>query len=127
MSADVPFADLKQRLVKHTKLAHDGLVRVSAAAATVGSANTAPTPAPTHNEHRETASTSTVTPPLSKKMKLLEKFRATDSVVDLDIKIENGVNLYLHLEVTGGDENPLEFWKGQQQNFPLLSLLAKTY
>jgi hypothetical protein len=35
--------------------------------------------------------------------------------------------MYLHLEVTGGDENPLEFWKGQQQNFPLLSLLAKTY
>ena len=69
--------------MKHTKLAHDRLVRVSAAAATVGSANTAPT----HNEHRETASTSTVTPPLSKKMKLLEKFRATDSVVDLDIKI----------------------------------------
>jgi len=37
------------------------------------------------------------------------------------------VNLYLHLEATGADENPLEFWKGQQQNFPLLSLFAKTY
>lgn len=127
MSANVPFADLKQLLVKHTKLVHDRLARVSAAAATVGSASTAPTAVPTHNEHRETASTSTVTPPLSKKMKLLEKFRSSDNVVDLDIKIENEVNMYLHLEVTDGDENPLEFWKGQQQNFPLLSLLAKTY
>jgi len=35
--------------------------------------------------------------------------------------------MYLHLEFAGGDENPLEFWKGQQQNFPLLSFLAKTY
>jgi len=40
VSADVPFADLKQLLVKHAKLAHDGLVRVSATAASVGSANT---------------------------------------------------------------------------------------
>jgi len=36
-------------------------------------------------------------------MKLLEHFPATDSVVDLDIKIENEVNMYLHLEVEGGD------------------------
>jgi len=76
-----------QLLVKHTKLAYDRLVRVSATAATVGSANTAPSPAPTHNEHCETASTSTVTVPLSKKIKLLENVRATDSVVDLDCKI----------------------------------------
>jgi len=43
VSADVPFADLKQLLLKHTKLAHNRLVRVSVTAATIGSANTAPT------------------------------------------------------------------------------------
>jgi len=68
-----------------------------------------------------------VIPPLSKKMKLLDNFRATDSVVDLDIKIENEVNMYLRLDVAGGDENPLEFWKEQQQNLPRWSLLAKSY
>jgi len=52
-------------------------------------------------------------------MELLEYFRVTDNVVDLDIKIENEVNVYLHLEVSGGDENPLEFWKGQRLNLPV--------
>jgi len=46
----VLFADLKQLLVKHTKLAHDRLVHISVTAATVGSANTSPT----HNKHRVT-------------------------------------------------------------------------
>ena len=71
MSADVPFAGLKQFLVKHTKLAHDRLSRISAAAATVRTA-TAPTPSTSHSQdHVETASTSS-TQPLSKKMKLLD-------------------------------------------------------
>jgi len=79
MSADVPFDDLKQLLVKHTKLVHDRLSRVSAAAATVGTANTAPNPSTSHSQDRETASASSVTQPLSMKMKLLEKFRPTNS------------------------------------------------
>jgi len=108
MSADVPL-DLKQLLVKHTKLVHDRLSRVSAAPATVGTANIASNPSTSHSQDRATASPSSVTQPLSKKMKLLEKFRPTNSVVDLDDKMENEVNLYLHLGATGADENPFEF------------------
>jgi len=63
--------DLKQLLVKHTKLVHDRLSRISAAAATFGTANTAPIPSTSHSQDRETASASSVTQPLSKKMKLL--------------------------------------------------------
>jgi hAT family C-terminal dimerisation region len=66
---------------------------------------------------------------LSKKMKLLEKFRGVGQDVDLANKIGNEVNTYLHLEITNVDEieNPLVFWKHQQHNFPHLSVLAKAY
>ena len=87
MSADIPLDDLKQILVKHTKLVHDRLSRVFAAVATVGTANTAPNPSTSHSQDRETASARSVIQPLSKKMELLEKLRPTISVVDLDNQI----------------------------------------
>jgi len=64
--------------------------------------------------------------PKSKKLKLLEKFTAPDRE-ELDRKIEDEVDAYLHMHMNDTDENPLLFWKSHQQSFPNLSILARNY
>ena len=62
----------------------------------------------------------------SKKLKLLEKFSAPDCE-ELDRKIEDEVDAYMHMHMNDTDENPLLFWKTHQQSFPNLSILARNY
>ena len=141
ITVDHTLDDLKELLAKHTKLAHDRMSRMTATVSascgavdsvsteTSGSSNTASVSnsrqVPDDNDNSAPSQISTQ--PLSKKMKLLEKFRGVGRDVDLANKIDNEVNTYLHREITNADENPLVFWKHQQHNFPFLSVLAKAY
>lgn len=126
--SEVPFPEAKQLLQRHTHLAYERMLRVSAPADPVATPTKAEE-ADTSNQDRDVSGTiSGDSQPLSKKMKLLEKYRTSDSALDVEVKMENEINMYLHLEVSEtADENPLAFWKQQLHNFPYLSILAKNY
>jgi hypothetical protein len=46
---------------------------------------------------------------------------------DNNLKIESEVNTYINLPVEEQEENPLNFWKKHEVNYPNLSVLAKCY
>ena len=139
ITVDHTLDDLKELLAKHAKLAQDRMSRMTAIVSascgavdsvsteTSGSSNTASASNSRQVPDDNSAPSQISTQPLSKKMKLLEKFRGVGHDVDLANKIGTEVNTYLHLEITNADENPLVFWKHQQHNFPFLSVLAKAY
>jgi hAT family C-terminal dimerisation region len=63
-------------------------------------------------------------------MKLLQKANPTVAAGgqgDVNFKIEHEVNTYVYLEISDNEENPLHFWKKQEDNYPTLSVLAKCY
>jgi len=63
--------------------------------------------------------------PVTKKMKLIQKHSASMQL-SASQTLRDEIKKYLHLNNNVDDEDPLVFWKANQHNFPLLSVLAKT-
>jgi len=61
----------------------------------------------------------------SKKMRLVQKHSVF--VQSADQAARDEVKRYLSLGICAADEDPMAFWKTNEQNFPMLAVLAKKY
>jgi hypothetical protein len=140
MTADMETEDIKHLLIEHTKQAISRMEAAkrftqSSISPMSGSNNTSSTGATASNpydvDNAQSSNSLDLPCQPSKKMKLLQKANHTVAAGgqggDVNFKIEREVNTYVHLEISDNEENPLDFWKKQEGNYPNLSVLAKCY